>query len=216
MELVNVKIYRMTHIQNISHILLYGVTHRFSPNANPNYISIGNTDLINARAIKNVTVNNGNVFTNIGSISLGNFIPFYFGIKMPMLYMIQSGNNLVKKMHPEDIIYITCKIIDILDLGISFYFSDGHATDRFTNFYDKSQITNLPNIIDWDAIKTPYWGGNENLDLKRKKQAEFLIGSDVMPQYFVDFGCYNAAVRDNLISLGIDAYKIKIVPNAYY
>jgi hypothetical protein len=220
MELADVKIYRMTHIRNIPHILLYGITHRSSPNANPNYVPIGDTSLINTRSTRNVVVNNGNISTadtRRTIIALGDFNPFYFGIKMPMLYVIQAGGNFVEKAIPqEDIIYITCKIVDIISSGILFYFSDGHATDNFTSFYDQSQITNLLNIIDWNAIKAPYWGGTENLDLKRKKQAEFLIGSDVAPQCLLYFGCCNITARDNLISIGIDERKIKIVPNAYY
>jgi hypothetical protein len=167
--------------------------------------------------MRDVVVNNGNYLITGASITLGNFIPFYFGIKMPMLYVIQTGGNFVKKATPpEDIIYITCKIIDIISSEMLYYFSDGHATDRFTTFYDQSQIASLPNIIDWIAIKAQYWGGNENLDLKRKKQAEFLAGSDVGPEYLSDFGCYNAVAKDNLISIGIDDHKIKVVPGAYY
>ncbi len=34
-------IYRMTHIDNIPHILKYGITHKNSKNANPHYKAIG-------------------------------------------------------------------------------------------------------------------------------------------------------------------------------
>jgi hypothetical protein len=135
---------------------------------------------------------------------------------MNRLYIIQVGGNFVEKTSPWDIVYIICKIVDIIASGALFYFSDGHATDYFTTFYDQSQLVNLPNIVEWNAITAPYWGGTENLDLKRKKQAEFLIGSDVAPQYILYFGCYNAAAKNKLIAMGIDNDKIKIVPNAYY
>jgi hypothetical protein len=150
-------------------------------------------------------------------ITLGDFIPFYFGVRMPMLYVIQNGGNFVEKASlPEEIIYLTCKISDIISSGILFYFSDGHATDCFTSFYDQSQITKLSNIIDWSAIKAQYWGGTDNLETKRKKQAEFLVGSDIEPKYLADFGCYNRTAKERLFSFGIVEENIKVVPNAYY
>lgn len=40
-NLSRIPIFRMVHIDNISHILQYGLTHWSSPNCNPNYIPIG-------------------------------------------------------------------------------------------------------------------------------------------------------------------------------
>lgn len=39
----------MTHIDNVPHILRYGITHRLSLNANQNYIPIGDSSIINKR-----------------------------------------------------------------------------------------------------------------------------------------------------------------------
>lgn len=54
------------------------------------------------------------------------------------------------------------------------------------------------------------------MDLKRKKQAEFLVGSDVAPKYLADFLCYNGAAREQLLSFGIAEERVKVVPHAYY
>ena len=74
-------LFRMTHIQNIPHILQYGITHLTSPNANVNYVPIGDGSLINTRS--SFILNNGK--------QLGDYIPFYFGVLTPMLYVIQKG-----------------------------------------------------------------------------------------------------------------------------
>jgi len=217
MDLLDIKIYRMTHIQNISHIMTYGITHKFSPNANPNYISIGDISLIDTRNTKQVYVNNGKIMMSGMRITLGNFIPFIFGVRMPMLYVVQHGGNFVEKPTPaKNVVYLSCRVIDIVNSRIPFYFSDGHATDNFTCFYDQNNVDNLPSIIDWAAIKTQYWGGIDNLEVKRKKQAEFLVSEDISPKYLADFGCYNNMAQEYLISIGIDKARIKIVPNAYY
>lgn len=45
-QLENIELFRMTHIDNIPHILKYDITHKSSKNANPVYITIGDKSLI--------------------------------------------------------------------------------------------------------------------------------------------------------------------------
>ena len=205
----------MTHIKNIPHILRHGITHKNSPNANPDYITIGDKSLINTREAKQVSISNS--CPNVKRITLGNFIPFYFGIRMPMLYVMQHGGNFVETATPpSDIIYLACRLIDIIDSENTCYFSDGHATDSYTSFFDKAKFHELPNIINWNAITTSYWGGTENLNLKREKQAEFLVLNDILPKYLYKFCCYDENTKNKLINFSIPSDKIKVVSSAYY
>jgi hypothetical protein len=218
MRLEQIHIYRMTHIQNIPHILKNGITHKYSRNANPDFITIGDLSLIRSRANRVVKVDNGD-YNNVlaPNIVLGNLIPFYFGVRMPMLYVIQNGGNFVEKSTPpDDIVYLACSLIKIVDSDITYFFSDGHATDKLTSFYDNSKIQDLPKIIDWNAIKSQFWGGNENLNVKRKKQAEFLAGNDLAPELIRGFVCYNEKAKHELTEMGIDKNIIIIAPGAYY
>lgn len=86
----------MTHIDNVPHILKFGITHRNSINANPAYVSIGNPELIEKRADLEIATAAG------AKIKLGEFIPFNFYVRMPMLYNIQHGFNVPKAVHPRD------------------------------------------------------------------------------------------------------------------
>jgi hypothetical protein len=200
----------MTHIKNIPHLLAHGITGKKSSCANPGYVPIGDESLITTRAAYSFSVN--------GAVQgvLGDFIPFYFWYKMPMLYVIQNGYNAVRRTSPENIVYLVCDIDEIVKAGYTFYFCDGHATDSFTSFYDNSQISSLTNILDLKAIKAEYWGGEDNLDLKRRKQAEFLVRDDIAPVYIKWFICYNDLANQMLISMGVNAQSIKIIPTAYY
>lgn len=218
MELNKIILYRITHIENIPHILQYGITHKDSINKNPDYKNIGDLSLIDTRSKKKVNIDKGEFNPDNGdTITLGDFIPFYFGVKMPMLYVAQHGGNFVESAtSPTDIIYLGCSVSKIISSKLNFYFSDGHATDMLTSFYDKSNINELVNIVDWEAVKSSYWGGDENLNIKRKKQAEFLVSGDLSPDFIVVFGCYNEIAKDKLISLGVASDKIKIIPQAYY
>lgn len=82
------KIYltRITHIDNIQHILEYGITHSNSTNRNIHYKSIGDSKLISKR----------NSFIIPNGKTLGEYIPFYFWGRMPMLYVIQKGYSGVQ------------------------------------------------------------------------------------------------------------------------
>ncbi len=217
MNLSQVNIYRMLHIENLPYILANGITHKDSPNADTNFIGIGDLSLINNRNTRRVNIDNGDTFNVIENIILGDFIPFYFGIKMPMLYVIQQGGNFVEKANkPEDIIYLACSIEAIVNSGLLFYFSDGHATDYLTSFYNKDKISQLLDIIDWAAVKQPYWGGQENLNIKRKKQAEFLVQGDIPSNCIIGYVCFNEAAKQRLVEYGIKDELVKIIPNAYY
>ncbi len=219
MELNKVVVYRITHLENISHILQYGITHKNSQNKNTDYKNIGDLSLIETRSKKIVRVDNGDYNSKnvLSLIKLGDYIPFYFGVRMPMLYVAQHGGNFVERAtSPSDIIYLACSLSKIISLNIDFFFSDGHATDLLTSFYDKTKINELVDIVDWEAVKSLYWGGSENLDIKRKKQAEFLVAIDLSPDIIIGFGCYNEKAKNKLISFGISEDKIKVIPQAYY
>lgn len=206
----------MIHIENVPHILRNGITHKTSPNSNPDFVSIGDVSLIDTRSHRQVRVDNGDPDGDSRLITLGDYIPFYFGIRMPMLYVIQNGGNFVERVTPpQDIIYIACSIKQIIDLDGEYYFSDGHATDGYTTFYDKRRISNLPDIIDWSSVKESYWGGQENLNIKRKKQAEFLVYEDIPADCIKGFVCYNSNAQDRLLEMGVEQ-NILVYPKAYY
>lgn len=205
----------MFHIENIVHILANRITHKSSPNANPDFVAIGDTSMIAHRNERKANVTNGNTNT-IESITLGDFIPFYFGVRMPMLFVVQLGGNSVEsRTEPEDIVYVKCSVQAIVDSNLLYYFSDGHAADFLSTFYNKFKINQLPQIVDWHAVKKSYWRGHENQDAKRKKQAEFLVKGDIPRDFIIGFGCYNEAAKQKLIAFGVDK-QIKVIPKAYY
>lgn len=159
-------LYRMTHIANIPHILRFGITHRSSMNANPNYVSIGDYSIIDKR-------NNMSEKTIDGvEFRLGDYIPFYFYARMPMLYNIQHGYG-VPKVDADDIIYLIVPLKAIVsDVNRDFLFSDSHAVSKVVRFYDKNSIDMIDELLDRNAIKIDSWA--DDYLIKEKKQAEFL------------------------------------------
>lgn len=77
-------IYRITHYRNLEFIIKNGIYCRSSEFYDPDYINIGNNDIISKRCSKKVPVE------PFGT--LGDYIPFYFVPKSPMLFSIYRNN----------------------------------------------------------------------------------------------------------------------------
>lgn len=199
-------LFRMTHIENIPHILQYGITHSTSVNANPNFVPIGDGSLITTR--NNFLLNNGR--------RLGEYIPFYFGVRTPMLYVVQNGFNMVPPTPAENIVYCVSSVQKIIDLKLDFVFTDGHAVDGFSSQYTATNIQNIDTILDKDAINAKYWRDENDLDRKRRKEAEFLVLGDISQKGILGFITYNENAKNTIINFGIDVANIHVKSEFYF
>lgn len=200
-------LFRMTHIENIPHILQFGITHYTSINTNPNFKPIGDSSLISTR--NNYTLTNGRL--------LGEYIPFYFGARTPMLYVIQKGFNLVSPTPAENIVYCISSIQKVIDNNLEFIFTDGHAVNGFSTQYTVTNINDIDTIIDWKAVRSQYWSDDGNdLDKKRRKEAEFLVLGDIPINSILGYVVYNEKAKNQLIGYGVNDTKIQIKSNFYF
>lgn len=170
----NSYLFRMVHINNITHILNHGITHAESDYANPNYSPIGNGAIIDKRR---------KIFDPIHNKPLSDYIPFYFGPRMPMLYVIQKGYG-VPALNPSNIVYLVSNIQKILDAQLSFVFTNGHD----------------PN----------------DLDLKRRKEAEFLVLNDIPINLILGYIVYDEQAKAQLIDQNIPEQKVHISAERYF
>lgn len=196
----------MTHIENISHIIQYGITHSTSANANPDFVPIGDGRLIATR--NDFLLDNGR--------RLGEYIPFYFGVRTPMLYVVQNGFNMVASTPAENIVYCVSSVQKIIDLHLDFVFTDGHAVDSFSSQYTAADIQNIDTILDKNAINAKYWRDENDLDRKRRKEAEFLVLGDIAREAILGFITYNENAKNKVIDFGADATNILIKSGFYF
>ena len=117
---------------------------------------------------------------------------------------------------PENIVYCVSSIQKIIDLKLDFIFTDGHAVDSFSLQYSADQIENIDKVIDLTAINAKYWRADNDLDLKRRKEAEFLVLGDIPIDAIIGYGVYNEAAKEKLISFGVDKTKVIIKENFYF
>ena len=180
--------------------------HISSLNKNRNYIAIGDGSLISRR--DDFVMPNGK--------RLGEYIPFYFGPRMPMLYVIQKGFNSVTPPLPAEIVYCITSVQAIQETGLNYAFSNGHAVDRFTEFYYQEDIKEILNIIDMKAINEKYWKVENDLDFKRRKEAEFLVEGDIPIGAIQIFAVYNRAAAIQLKKMTGYLNQSVIVKANYY
>lgn len=160
-------------------------------------------------------ISNRNFITVPNKKSLATYIPFYFGVQMPMLYVVQKGFNHVKITPAEDIIYCVTSVAQIIAQNLDYVFTDGHAVDSYSTFYDEKDIDNIENCIDKKAITSRYWKEDNDLDLKRRKEAEFLVGNDIPRVTIRGFAVYNEKAKQTLIDFGVNE-KILVKPEYYF
>ena len=205
-DLSKIYLYRMTHIENIPHILQHGITHTTSPNANPAYVSIGDGSIISTR--NEYYLNNGR--------KLGEYIPFYFGARTPMLYVIQKGYNMVKSTRAENIVYCVSSVQRVIELTRDFIFTDGHAIEHLSGQFSSIDIQNINNLLDFPAINSLQWKDDNDLDKKRRKQAEFLVLGDIDISAIAGFIVYNEVAQNKLIGFGVPQKQTVVKRNYYF
>lgn len=159
-------IFRMTHVDNLEFILKNGMWAMSSEVQDPNFVSIGNLDVIGKRKDYPVKI------VPPGGL-LGEYVPFYFDGHSPMLYNIITGWKGMKKYAQRDIVYIVCNAYDIMESELEWCYTDGHAKVAITTFYNSKQDLVK---LDWPKIRSTQWTPvPEDQDRMRKKMAEFLV-----------------------------------------
>ena len=120
-------LYRIVHYTNLEYILQYGMFTKSHPQQDPNYVVIGDNQLIGQRQDYPVGLE--------GMGNLGDFVPFYFGPLSVMLLNTKTGHRGITQRSQREILYICCKMEVFEQKALSFVFTDGHAKDRLTTSF---------------------------------------------------------------------------------
>lgn len=196
--------FRLTHIDNIPYIERCGLVRTDSPLRDPNYVSIGDRQVIAIRAGRDVQ-----------GFHLNEYVPFYLGARSPMLYVIQHGYNGVTRVEPQSIVYCVIRIEDLIHNNVDCIFTDGHALSAFTSFFPKSMLSRIDEFVKYEDVFSTQWNIEDDLDLKRRKEAELLVKQDLPTQYVRGYVVYNEIAKQRLLSSGVGPEKVVTVP-AYY
>ncbi|ELX8380031.1 DUF4433 domain-containing protein [Providencia vermicola] len=202
-------IWRITHRQNIPWLFANGLYAGNSEHYSPNWVTIGNTDLINRRNQRHVPIQPNGV--------LNDYVPFYFTPFSPMMYNIYTGRGGVRKVPNDDIIILVSSMYKIAALKIPFVFTDRHAYPVTSQFYN--QLTDLAEI-DWALLQQRNFHRDpDDPEKVERYQAEALIYKHVPMEALLGAVCYT---KETQLELQAKASQLEIhldihcIPNWYF
>lgn len=134
-------IWRIVHRDNLPWILDNGLHCANSAVLTPNYVNIGNAELINKRRHCDVPI--------APHGTLADYVPFYFAPFSVMMKNIHSGRG-VRQRANEEIVILVSSLWRIARQGLPFLFTDSHAFYRWANFY--SDLADLGKV-DWPLLQ---------------------------------------------------------------
>lgn len=179
-------IFRIEHVDNLPWDLEQEALNcRNSDAVNPDYVNIGNTDLIDLRSRHTVPI--------LPAGLLSDYVPFYFTPFSKMMYNIVTGYGGVPRCHKSEIIIFVSSIHKLRELGLPFVFTNQHALLKGTEFY--SDIDRLDSI-DWTIL--------QNRDFKtidadpgkgQRYQAEALVYQQVPLSAILGISCFDEATK---------------------
>lgn len=157
-------LYYITHIDNLSSILQYGVlSHDQINSRHVNFKAIYNSEIVSMRQEK---------MTPDGH-SLWHYANFYLQPRNAMLYLVK------RKYGTDNIVVLACyrgPAYEIPDALIT----DGNAANTGTSFFPISQRNKVfSNLREVDGLE--YW--NEEDGTKRKMMAEVLVPDNYSPEH---------------------------------
>lgn len=203
-------IFRIVHVANVPWILDHGGLHcRNSQEQDPNYVNIGNVDLIDKRSRRAVPISPGG--------TLSDYVPFYFTPFSIMMYNIHTGYAGITQRENRDIVIFVSSIHRLRELGLPFLFTNQHAYPVDTDYYDRIESLNQ---VDWPLLQSRNFKTDDDDPGKQSRyQAEALVHQCLPLEALTGLACVNGAVQAELTSLieqRGQSISVKVTPNWYF
>lgn len=113
-----------------------------------------------------------------------------------MLCAIAHRRLEAQSVSQADVIYLISRVARVQNAGLSWVFSDGHAANAFTSFFDDEA---QGDVIDWELMKAQWWNNTaDDPDRTRRRQAEFLIHSFAPWSIVTGIATRNPVVADDV------------------
>jgi len=204
-------IFHITHIRNLPGILNNGGLwcDRVVSQRNLAHVSIAHQHIKDRRAQKNVPISPHGV--------VADYVPFYFAPRSPMLYSIAHGYVEGYQGGQSEVFNLVASAEAVLQSGLPFVFTDGHAEMNISHFYQELQDLDK---VDWNIMSSRYWNDTQDdNDRKRRRQAEFLV-HEFFPFSLIErIGVANSSMAKKTAALLVELEEkplIEVQPTWYY
>jgi ssDNA thymidine ADP-ribosyltransferase, DarT len=196
-------IFRITHRDNVPWILQNGLHCQSSGTTDPDFVVIGNPELISLRPRREVDIPPGG--------TLADYIPFYFTPCSPMLLNITTGYAGIRQRTKAEIVVLVSSLDTLRSNGVRYVYSDRHAYLETATFFDDP--ARLGTVVDFGLLRRrDFKRDPEQPDKVERYQAEALAYRHVPAGALLGIGCYTPAIRNDLKTTCSDlGVKVKIV-----
>lgn len=185
-------IYHITNINNLPGIIAAGGVHCDRAAQALKSVNIGHKHIKERRLNRQVPVGPKG--------TVGDYVPFYFAPRSPMLFAIWRGNVAGYTEGQQPIIYLCSSTEAVHAADLAWVFTEGHADMSYTDFFDDFKHLGR---IDWNLMGSKWWNATDSdPDRSRRRQAEFLVHGFFPWKLVTNIAVYDAdiakAVRDML------------------
>ena len=199
-----VLIYHITDVENLPGILAGGGLRSDAAMAqhNPAVIGYGH---IKQRRMTEIQVD------CCGGRFVGEFVPFYFCPRSPMLFTVNKGATGLAPGCQRTIVHLVSTVAAGIGQNRPWSISDGNAGAFHAAF--SADLTSLAGL-DWAAIRATQWQGRTH-----QKSAEFLLADFFDWTGFQAVGCHNeetARLVQNMLVDTVHHPMVSVEPNWYY
>ncbi|MDB2687026.1 DUF4433 domain-containing protein [Mariniblastus sp.] len=204
-------IYHITHVDTLASIIADGCLwsdHEIRQRDNERVV-IGYDTIKQRRLEKNRVSCYAQTF-------VGQYVPFYFCPRSPMLYVINKKNLKLDYRGGQDrIVHLVSRIGLAVDAAGErpWAFSDGNAGASYPRYCDN--LDEIDDYVNWDHVNAKFW-----MDpvVEDRKQAEFLVFESFPWHSIFGIGAINQTVANEVNSLlqNVDHKPEVIVKPSWY
>ncbi|MBF0108687.1 MAG: DUF4433 domain-containing protein [Magnetococcales bacterium] len=201
------KIYHITHVDNLPRIIQTGGIWCDAERIRQNLAvtGIGYSHIKARRMQRSVPVAAKGV--------LGDYAPFYFCPRSPMLYTIHMGNVPEYQGGQSGIVHLVSTVETAWRLSRPWAFTNLHAELGYAEYFDD---WSRHGEIDWEVIGSDSWGGDER---RPKKMAEFLVHQFFSWTAVLGIGVINQAMETRvaeILASSVHKPQVAVMRGWYY
>ena len=202
-------IFRVTHINNVPWTLSKGLHCKNSQFKDPDFVQIGDPELILKRETRIVPILPGD--------TLSDYIAFYFTPFSMMMYNIHTGYNQIKKFPNSEIVIMVSSLHKLDDSNASFIYTDRHAYLSPAQFY--SSLDDLKHI-NWKILQDKDFRRDlDNPEKTERYQAEALVHKFLAVEQLCEIVCYGEN-ESNILQKYVENSRkdvpIRVCPDWYF
>lgn len=160
-------IMHFTHVDNLPTIIADGLmSDTRTRESGALQVEIGHHDIKARRRSRTVPIAPGGM--------VGEYVPFYFAPRSPMMYTIHRGNVPTYADGFDRVVYLVSTMEALSDSRCRCVVTDRNAAQNLATFAGADE--DLDDFIDWPLMQARHWGkSDEDHDRPDRRSAECLV-----------------------------------------